>query len=81
MPISYAGPAMSAMLHDRGRAIHLLAGKWKFNETSEQLVLAFPAVITASQLSVLLRFNYTLNEGLSGFYRSSYKGSTLTLSC
>ncbi len=56
-----------------------MAGKWKFNETSEQLTLAFPTVITAPQLSVLLRFNYTLNEGLSGFYRSSYKGDPLTL--
>ena len=57
-----------------------MAGKWKFNETSEQLTLAFPAVITAPQLSLLLRFNYTLNEGLSGFYRSSYTGDTLALS-
>ena len=58
-----------------------MAGKWKFNETSEQLILAFPTVITASQLSVLLRFNYTLNEGLSGFYKSSYTGSPSALSC
>jgi len=54
--------------------VTILAGKWRFNETSEQLTLAFPKLITASQLSLLLRFNYTLNEGLSGFYRSSYKG-------
>lgn len=51
-----------------------MAGKWNFNETSEQLILAFPAVIAASQLSVLLRFNYTLKDGLSGFYKSSYTG-------
>lgn len=53
----------------------LLTGRWKFNETSEQVTLAFPKVITVPQLTLLLRFNYMLNEGLSGFYRSSYKGA------
>ena len=57
-----------------------MAGKWSFNETSEQVTLAFPIVITAPQLTLLLRFNLTLNEGLSGFYRSTYQGDTPYLS-
>ena len=57
-----------------------MAGKWRFNETSEQVTLAFPKVITAPQLTLLLRFNLTLNEGLSGFYRSTYQGKIPYLS-
>lgn len=51
------------------------AGLWSLNATSEQLTLAFPNAVEVSQLTLLIKFNYTLSEGLSGFYRSTYKGA------
>ena len=51
------------------------AGLWSLNATSEQLTLAFPSALPVSELTFLIRFNYTLSEGLSGFYRSTYKGA------
>ncbi|BDA42905.1 Aminopeptidase N [Coccomyxa sp. Obi] len=48
-------------------------GRWAFNETLGQLTLAFPNQLPLDQsVSILLHFNYTLQQKLSGFYRSHY---------
>jgi hypothetical protein len=57
------------------------AGRWAMNKTSGQVMLAFPNVIADEQVTILIRFNYTLNEGLSGFYRSQYSGAIPGLLC
>ncbi len=44
------------------------------NDTLGQLTLAFPRLLSEETLTVLIRFNYTLSQGLSGFYRSQYTG-------
>lgn len=49
------------------------------NQTTGQLMLAFPNLIYEDQVTVMIRFNYTLNQGLSGFYRSHYSGESLHL--
>lgn len=45
------------------------------NDTLGQLTLAFPNQLPLDQpVSLLLHFNYTLQQKLSGFYRSHYSG-------
>ena len=51
-----------------------IAGRWALNETLGQLTLAFPRQLSYETVTVRLKFNYTLKEGLSGFYRSQYTG-------
>ena len=64
-----------AVLIEQGlvvKEIGQLAGSWAFND-QEQLILQFDDVITSPTVSFAIHFNYTLKQGLSGFYRSSYK--------
>jgi len=57
--------------------LYVIAGKWSFNN-QEQLILEFEeAIQPATNVSFAVHFNYTLKKGLSGFYRSSYKGAPL----
>ena len=52
----------------------VFAGTWRFND-QEQLILEFEeAIQPAANVSFALHFNYTLKQGLSGLYRSSYTG-------
>ncbi len=51
------------------------AGRWALNETLGQLTLAFPRLLSAETVTLVLHFNYTLAQGLSGFYRSHYEGA------
>lgn len=56
------------------------AGSWKFND-QEQLILEFDEPITTPNVSFAVHFNYTLKQGLSGYYRSSYQCEALLPSC
>ena len=49
------------------------------NKTSQQVILQFPQVVPMhGQVPVLrLQFSYPLQEGLDGFYRSSYIGGAV----
>ena len=71
-PTPHCSEVPSALCPARGLPA---AGLWSLNATSEQLTLAFPSALPVSELTLLIRFNYTLSEGLSGFYRSTYKGA------
>ncbi|GAB4816290.1 hypothetical protein N2152v2_003336 [Parachlorella kessleri] len=46
---------------------------WRPNEDLEQLTLKFGKALPQGPASVFLVFEYPLREGLSGFYRSTYK--------
>jgi hypothetical protein len=53
----------------------LLPGRlYSSNDTSEQLVLAFVEAVPPpeEQPWLVMHFTYTLEEGLDGFYRSTY---------
>ena len=55
----------------------MLAGSIRSsNKTSQQVVLQFPQALPKQPQVPVLRlvFSYTLQEGLDGFYRSSYIG-------
>lgn len=49
-------------------------GTWKYNTDQEQVILQFEEAIRGPSVDFVLHFNYTLSQGLSGFYRSTYKG-------
>jgi hypothetical protein len=48
------------------------------NKTSQQVILQFPQAVPTQPLVPVLRlqFSYKLQEGLDGFYRSSYIGES-----
>ncbi|KAK9817285.1 hypothetical protein WJX72_012218 [[Myrmecia] bisecta] len=51
---------------------HNLAGRWRMNETSGQLILQFDKELPRPTATIAIHFKYTLSQGLDGFYRSQY---------
>ncbi|KAI3429433.1 hypothetical protein D9Q98_005527 [Chlorella vulgaris] len=60
---------VEARLAGAGNAV----GKVKAREAEQQLIIAFDADLPQPAAALLLTFRYKLKEGLSGFYRSTYK--------
>ena len=48
------------------------AGTLQYNESSNQYIINFGQSLPQPHATILLAFNYTLGDGLSGFYRSNY---------
>ena len=60
------------------KLVETCAGSWKFTD-QEQLILEFDDPITDPKFSFVVHFNYTLKQGLSGFYRSNYTSKSSSL--
>ena len=55
-----------------GDATNGIPARRRYNEKTEQLTLEWDDPLPVGYSPIHMRFNYQLNEGMSGFYRSTY---------